>query len=388
MGAYASLGRCPNEECSRVVWTASLAALLFAVVAPNPWLAGLIAMLGVSLWRTPVPREELERVLYPTFLWVGLYVALSPHITLDLVPLILAVMLAIGCFEGLWCIYSLCQKDETYSHLWQPFGYFRLRLAEYGFYHYLSCGLGNPNHALAVSGITTAAGVGLVMLGHWIAAPLTLLPACVLGSHLWRRTPDSKPSGALIYVYVLAVGAVAWRGGWMAWTSGVVVAASALTFIWQRHPDWYSLRTDYWLFAWQGHRNAPWHAKVFGFGLSAWLRRMIEGCPFASLATNPHSEWVAMLVESGWVGVVALAGYVLTSAWMLVHDGPLGFAVLLVGAMVLACSFVSSPWHRYMEIGVMDPKTKQINVVGQGCPALNVLSFATVLCIEAVTKAV
>lgn len=386
LGSYASLGRHVNEECNRTVWGASLAAVLIGLCAPNPWLGALIALLAVAVWRTPNPREELERALYPTLVWAGLYVALAPALTPAAVPVILGTMLAIGSLTGLWTLYSFSVTEETYSHVWRPFGYFRVRLAEYGGYHYFASGLGNPNHSTAVSAMSTSAGIGLLVLGYWWAAPFVLLASLLWIVMLRRGAHAGQPGASVAYVWTLCCGVASWWVGWLAWLVWAGVALTLLLVVWIKHPSYLSNRKAYWTFAWDWYRQFNLSTKLFGAGLSAWIRRLQTGTTFNHVATNPHNEGVAMLLESGAVGVFVLAGYVLTSGWRLLHDGPSGWAVLLVGAMVLTCAGLSSPWHKYLEIGVLDQRTGQVRVVGQGCPALNMLSFATVLCVEVLTR--
>lgn len=387
VGSYASHGRCLDPEANRACWVATFACLILAVCARNVWIGALIALLPIQLRRAPNPRLEVDRTLLPILVWAGLYVVIAPHITADMVPVLLGAMLGIGVLEGLYGLYTLRQGPEPYHHTFDLI-FWKFSLVEYGGYHHGATGFGNPNHAVAVSAITTAAGAGLVLLGYGWAAPSLLLSGLILAVILRKGHQAGQPSAAVAYLWTFAVSICAWFAGWVAWVIGAVFAFAFLAWVWRHHESWLSNRKMYWQWAYDIYKVMTWKARLFGAGLGVWIRLQTEGSPVKQpwnhLATNPHNEGVAMLMEGGWVGVAVLSGLVVSSFLALGQAGVLGFAVLMVGAQVLTCAGLSSPWHKYLQIGVLDQATGNTYPVGQGCTALNLLSFVTLLCVDAV----
>lgn len=382
-GSYAQTKGEPSAESRRILWIELGALILFALVAPNPWMGALLLLPLVTWTHPPLLRAQREPFLFQSILWGGLYVALAPHVTLAWLPWILGAIVTVGMLAGLWSIHNLLIEERPYERIYDLFGW-KIVVWDSQWSWHGNVGLGNDNHNGAVSAMATAAGIGLMLMGYVFVWPCILLAALPMGLHIWKRDPHGDPSAADGYALVLfAAGFILWNAPYgLLFTATLAAFGTALLY---RNPRLLSERGEVWGWLVQQVRARPWQHQLVGTGSGAWLRDTMTQRPFVNIMVQPHNDLLAMLYEHGIVGLAVLCGYLGTSFWTAFFAGPAGGAVFLLGSVILACALVSSPWHPYTEIVVMAQDRSGFQIRGQGCPAINLISFAAVLCVEALT---
>lgn len=388
VSSYAGKGIEAQQEANRMLWLERWALVILALCAPNPWIAGLMVLPLLTIGtQGKLNRNQQEPLLMTCILWSGLYVALAPHVTLAWVPWLLGAILFVGFLQGLYAIHSLIVIERPHEKVYNILGY-KLMLweprAEIG---QLCVGLGNPNHPQAVSGMATAAGIGLMLMGYWAVIPFVALSAIVLvvaiiqGDCSPRKEPVAAHGYALVLILTLffvffPVGGI---------VAGMLAVAAGGWLIYLQ-PYILSERLMIWTWLWKQTLNRSILEHAVGIGTGSWIRSQMlpePTRPFKSLVVQPHNDFLLLLFEHGWVGIAVLMGYLGTSVWQAWQAGPAGAAVLLLGAVIVACACVSSPWHPYVEVTTINADRTGFAIVGQGCPAINVMSFAAVLCVEA-----
>ncbi len=382
IGSYAPLGREQTEETNRVVWVAIFACFILAWAMPNVWLGGLLALIGIGIRALPQPHFHVQPHVYPALMWAGLYVVMTSLRSAWTIPLLLGGILAVGCLSALWTIHSLCILERPYIRTYKVWRW-KLILWEPKEFGGIVASLGNPNHSYAVYCTGLASAIGLVLLDYWWATAFIGLMALPILAVLFRG--DGTPHASMLHGYLaallLSVGPL-WFGlsGWIA---SIGLGAGLMAWSWIYHIEWWSGRNQIWGWAWQHLRSLPWHTQAVGLGTGAWLPLMESHRPFHEPATNPHNEFMGVLIDHGFLGVSILCTYLATAFWKASQAGPAGKAVFLVGAVLTLCAFVSFPWNNYLEVGCYDDKTNRIKMSGHGATALNVISLATAVLVEA-----
>jgi hypothetical protein len=386
--AYAPQGIEPNAESKRQHFIQRIGLVILAVASPNPWIGALMILPLITV--QPVKfRPQEEQVFWTIFMWAGLYVAIAYHVTIDWLPWLLGMMLTVGVLQGLWCIHSLVVKERPYT---RPY---RLGLLEYTIWEPPNvgqpvCGCSHPNHTHAISAMATAAGIGLMMLASAWFLPLVLLASLAMVRAVLWGDEAKQINASHVYSFVICLG-MAITGPGIAYSAislGILLAAGIV--LWFRPhrpgPGVLSGRLVVWEWLFQHYWRSPWGERIVGKGSGAWTFHTMKLKPFKPVVwTNPHSDVLLLLYEHGWVGVGLLAGYVGTSLWTIAHADTAGIAVLLVGAVIGAASLNTSPWSPYVLIVRVDPMGRPVGATGQGSPLLNVLTFLTILSLEALT---
>jgi hypothetical protein len=395
LSSYAQRGIEPNAESKRMLYIERFGLFMLAACSPNLWVGGLM-LLPMLTWRHgPIFRNQVEPFLFTAILWAGLYVALSDHVTLAWVPWILGALVALGVLQGLWAVHTLWMRTRPFDNAFDrgrydvtyKIGPWSLNVWELNASYQIIAGCGNPNHTQAISAMTTAAGVGLMLMGYAFVGLLLPLTALVLVVACWSRDRDGYPTAAYAYLALFPLFMGPWIWGWRGALVSSVIALIATPLLAWAYPHLLSGRTEVWVKIWREYGASPWPQQLIGAGSGSWLRARIASQKVDEyLWIQPHNEFLLMLWEHGWVGMGILLGLLSTAFWEASQAGPVGAAVCLLGAVICMCAMISSPWHPYTEVITMHPVTKQVSVIGQGQPALNVVTFACLLCLEAVTQ--
>jgi len=393
---YAQKGGELSYESRRLLYWQQGGIVLLALLAPNKWLSGLMLLPLVPMGHNRLPRVQREPYLYATLVWGALYVLISPFMTKATIPMVLWAFVAVGAIQGLWTAHTLLvMRTWPYQVTYHVLGYPLVTLSEA--FHTdtpLQAGCGNSNHAYAISGVAVAANIDLQIAGYWYA--LFLLPLCglYLVWHFIKGDAVGEPTAAHAYAVALFLAVLPLMFG----LYGVGVACILIfsgSWIVYSHPKWLSGRWQHWLMTLDDVWKQGWRTQLFGNGSGSWMRTYCqqqfnqairEHKSEQELLTNPHNEYIAMLYEHGYVGLVILCGYLATSFYTAANAGPLGIGVFLIGAVLCTCAAVLMPWVVYMEVITPAPVPGQLCITGVGSPALNILSFATVLMVEGLTK--
>lgn len=392
VSAWWPRGRDLHEKRARLTMIAGMTGLLLASLMPNHWLAAYTAVFLIGLCRVPSPCDRLPLTVYPALLIAALYVLLAPHVTVAWVRPVLWSITSCGLILSAWWAFSMYQSQGTYDTLFQWKGKTWLHLYEhqpkFNTMPKYCCGQGNENFAQALAGAAAASSMALIVLGSWWAIPtylLCALPCLKIRGH-WREWPQPTQG----WIYLGAIGVAAFVTSPLGLVVAGLLSAGALLWVWRSHPAFWSGRQEMWAYGCQVWREMGWPGKLFGAGPESWIHifqrdaethaaRIVEQKAFA---THAHNEFVQELVERGALGLCCMVGYIGTTMWALAGAGPEGQALVVMGAMLIACMLVSFPTTLYHEVAFMD----RGDVTGHGMPILNMISLALVLLAEGVLR--
>ena len=386
-----------HEIHSRQMAGMTLLLLWLASQFPNPYLGLLLAVGALGAWWAPLPLNTHKIVLLPALPWILSYYLGASTVTPAWIVPLLSGCVGIGLIQAAWLCYSVVIGGRYYRH--------RILLWEVYEDHWsgLTAGATNTNLTEAISGVTTAAALGLA----WCESPLWLLSAMlcalpILVNQGMLLDRDLTPTQGTVFLATLPCAAVLVLGGWLGWLAIGILFWSVILWGWRhRHTSkLWSLRDVLWVWAWKIYRSLPIAGKLFGAGTGSWLPLYVKDGPTwrgdvssgqmltKHLATHPHNEFVHIGFEQGVVGLTALCAYLATGLWTASQGTPQTQAVAFVGWVLCAAAFLQWPWTQFHEVAFQskpDPASPILEqqTMGHGIPTLNALSVVIAILLEA-----
>lgn len=355
--AQGGLDKC--DMWNRLSWLNFCALVAVAFLIKNPWAALCVAMVAVGML-TVIPRTDVwTRAGWPALTSAAAYAAFTPHISRASVEPVLWTFLALGCWIGLWTDYSRQQGYIGYQHWW-PYAPFKTMQWPPLCWHedartHLKAGQGNSNHLQCVSVLCTAAMLGLVLLGHWVALlawPLVIQPL------IRRVTRGTRWGQGHLHLATLLVTSLGVWSGKVSWL--VTLLLLYLCFLlavgkpWTPRQWWLDgNRLWLWMIALKAWRKISWRQRWFGMGTGTWQpfsTPLTVYQPGHVIYTTAHNEYVQWLIEHGLIGLFLLTGYLLTGLGRLWHGGMEGQAVFLLAMSLCSIAMTNFPWSYFHEI--------------------------------------
>lgn len=346
------------NRCSWFVFGCGV-ALVVGMWRINPFAAaGMACIVGGAL--TVAPWEQaFPRALYPAYAAAGAWLVLAPLVTPAHVLPILLGFVAVGCWVGVWAMFSNWQGQKAYQIIWGKL-WGLLPRPLFCWYEdsptHLKAGQGNSNHLQSMAVLCVAADLGAARLWTpWLLAALPLL----LFPLMLRVNKEGVFSQA--HVHLVTVGAalvaLSWTSGAAAslWLGGYVLTGVCVARPWRAHNrGWDGRRFQLWnVVLREVWWPMGWRRRLLGVGTATWepltgpvTMQKISGVIF----TTAHNEYVQFLVEHGLVGLLCLGVYVWTAFVKLWHGGPEGQALLLLAITLCSIASANFPWSWFHEI--------------------------------------
>lgn len=363
-----------HELFGRMTIMSVLLGLLLAWQMPSKWLTVYVSLFVIGVYRTPDPVGRLPLTVHGGLLWATVVAIVAPDVTVAWVRPLLWGIVACSAVAACWGTLSLWIGGR-YDKSVQWNGITLLRLYE-KHPDGIAGGQGNPNMLPPILSCGLAAALGL---GGWAWLAAGGLCASLLAViwHDLRRFHTFQPNQGMLYLGTILASCGIVEFGAAGWITGGLIGLGVTIVAW-KHVSWWSSRQELWRFALFLWSQFSWKGKWFGGGPESWRFLYAKWQPLPGVATHAHNEFLHLLVEQGIVGMLAVMGYCVATLVQLLHSGPDGHAVFLVGAVLTSCACVSFPWTQFHAIPLAG-KDGEILGRGLGSPALNVYSLATVL---------